>query len=161
MAGGMRVAVTEEMVAEAEAWGVLGWWPAEMAEAWGVTDRTLRNWRTRGREGEEPFAALDAAIRRGEARNRSGHLGNLNRAAQGGSVAASTWVLDRRHGWGERAKAAATMEAATDAGVASPEALESLLRRVAETSPHLLRRVLAEAEREATGAPVQEPEGVE
>lgn len=97
--------ITDEMIAEAEAWAALGMWPTEIADGLGVSDRTLRRWRARGREEEDgPFRALDDAIRRGEHACRRGHLVVVTRAAKDGHVGASQWVLERRFRWASRAK---------------------------------------------------------
>lgn len=97
--------ITDEMIAEAESWAGLGMWPAEIADGLGVSDRTLRRWRARGREEQSgQFRALDDAIRRGEHACRRGHLVVVTRAAKDGHVGASQWVLERRFGWASRAK---------------------------------------------------------
>ena len=161
--GRPRIEITPEQIEKVEEAAALGMWPVRIAEAiLGVSRAKFQNWRREGRAaGQGIYYELDRAVIRGEFRCEGSHISVLARAAKDGHVAASQYVLDRRFGWAGRHDREAMEDAATDAGVASPEALESLLRRVAETSPHLLRRVLAEAEREATGAPVQEPEGVE
>jgi len=99
------IEITAEMVAEAESLSAEGSWPAEIAEYWGISDRTLRYWRARGRdEGEGMHYELDRAIVRGEMRCRRGHVAVVTRAAREGNVSASQWFLERRFGWAARSK---------------------------------------------------------
>lgn len=64
----------------------------------GVGVRTFRRWLAWGRDGEEPFAALLAGVKKAEADAVAKHLSNIE-AHAADSWQASAWTLERR--WNE------------------------------------------------------------
>lgn len=66
------------------------------ARAVGISKKTLFEWLARGNKGEQPFADFRAAVESASAEAETIHIMMLARAAQAGSVAASTWWLERR-----------------------------------------------------------------
>jgi hypothetical protein len=65
------------------------------AEANGVSDRTFRDWMSKGAEGIAPYAGFHAAVSRARAR---GMLNMLVRALKGGKGSgAAMWTLERRY----------------------------------------------------------------
>jgi transposase len=65
----------------------------------GISPRTLRYWLSWGRKGEEPYAALLAAVRKAESDAVAKHLSNIEAHAVD-TWQASAWTLERR--WPEK-----------------------------------------------------------
>lgn len=66
------------------------------ARAVGISKKTLYEWLARGNKGERPFAEFRAAVEKASGEAETIHVAMLARAAAAGSVAASTWWLERR-----------------------------------------------------------------
>ena len=61
-----------------------------------ITDRTLRNWLDRGREGEEPYYSLLIDVEAAEAGVEEDMVKHLKTAAKQGDWRASQFWLERR-----------------------------------------------------------------
>lgn len=113
----------------------------------GVTDRSVREWMTRGANGEEPYAAFCSAVKIAEATAARDALGRVRRAATGeGSHPwqASAWFLERRFR-GQYGRS--YVEADKETGeVIDPTTPEGRAKAVAD-----LKRLPADMLREALG----------
>jgi hypothetical protein len=67
------------------------------AEAGGVGRSTLKQWKARGADGEEPYAAFLARLKSAEAEGAVGALRVIQKAAENGVWTASAWLLERRY----------------------------------------------------------------
>lgn len=68
------------------------------AQAAGVGWSTLKEWKARGRAGEEPFAALVARLERAEGEAAQAAMASiLAAAADPRHWTAAAWMLERRH----------------------------------------------------------------
>ena len=67
------------------------------AAAGGVNPATLRDWKARARDGEEPFAAFYARLQKAEASGAVAVLNIIQNAAREGTWQAAAWILERRY----------------------------------------------------------------
>ena len=99
------------------------------ADAVGIGVSTLRQWRRRGEDGEEPFAALVAELQRAEAAGITRALRVIRGAADDGEWTAAAWILERRYpaDYGRR------MESRVEVSAPSAEqAIAALLTKLTE-----------------------------
>lgn len=62
----------------------------------GVSVRSINDWRTRGKSGEEPYASFYEAVELAKAQFAAVHAGVINEAGRLGDWKASAWLLERR-----------------------------------------------------------------
>ena len=67
------------------------------ARAGGVDPKTLREWKARGRAGEEPYGPFLLRLKKAEAEATNEALRVIRDAAQAGTWQAAAWLLERRH----------------------------------------------------------------
>ena len=67
------------------------------AAAGGVNAATLRDWKARAKDGEEPFAAFYARLQKAEAEGACAVLDIIQSAAREGTWQAAAWILERRY----------------------------------------------------------------
>jgi hypothetical protein len=67
----------------------------DAAEMNGVSDRTFRDWMSKGAEGIAPYANFHAAVTRARAKGKARMHGLILAGAKGSSGA--MWLLERRH----------------------------------------------------------------
>lgn len=67
------------------------------AQAGGIDPETLRSWKARGREGEEPFSAFLGRIKKAEGEAANEALRVIRDAAKEGTWQAAAWLLERRY----------------------------------------------------------------
>lgn len=67
------------------------------AAAGGVSRSTLKAWKQRAREGEEPYAAFLARLQKAEAAGAVEVLRVIETAAKSGTWQAAAWILERRY----------------------------------------------------------------
>jgi transposase len=67
------------------------------AAAGGVNPATLRDWKARARNGEEPYAAFYARLQKAAAAGACEVLGIIQAAARSGTWQAAAWILERRY----------------------------------------------------------------
>lgn len=102
------------------------------ANAVGIGVSTLREWRRRGEDGEEPFAALLAELQKAEAEGIARALRVIRGASEDGEWQAAAWILERRYpaDYGRR------MESKVEVSAPSAEqAVAALLSKLTEGEP--------------------------
>jgi transposase len=67
------------------------------AAAGGIAPSTLREWKQRARDGEEPYAAFLARLQKAEAAGAVAMLDVIQNAAREGTWQAAAWTLERRY----------------------------------------------------------------
>ena len=67
------------------------------AAAGGVSRTTLKSWKIRARNGEEPYAAFLARLQKAEAAGAVAMLDVIQNAAREGTWQAAAWTLERRY----------------------------------------------------------------
>ena len=67
------------------------------AAAGGVCRATLKAWKARARNGEEPYAAFLARLEKAEANGAVAMLDVIQDAARKGTWQAAAWVMERRY----------------------------------------------------------------
>lgn len=67
------------------------------AAAGGVSRTTLKNWKARARDGEEPYASFLARLEKAEANGAVAMLDVIQNAAKSGTWQAAAWVMERRY----------------------------------------------------------------
>lgn len=85
---------TAEVLLKAVAAGLPNKTAAELA---GIDERTLYNWKRRGKAGEEPFLQFLQSLRAHQARAVREAMQTINHAAKRGEWRAAAWWLERRH----------------------------------------------------------------
>ena len=106
------------------------------ASAAGVTSRTVRNWLSRGAEGEEPYATFAADVDKAIGESEAFDVIKLAEAAKQGDTKAIQWRLERRHRdrWGSQVKVVTEVR---------EQAVEEILVRLRERlDPAAFRGVL-------------------
>lgn len=105
-----------ERICEALALGVS--WAAAAAHA-GMSEAALTEWKQRGNDGEEPFAAFLAEATRARDAAEVRMASIVIRAAEEGDAKAAQWWLERRRSasWGRQDSMAVTVEKADPAAV--------------------------------------------
>lgn len=85
---------TADVIMKAVAAGLPNETAAELA---GVSERTLYEWKRRGKAGEEPFVQIVQDIKRGQAEAVVSAMKVIREAAERGTWTAAAWWLERRH----------------------------------------------------------------
>lgn len=86
--------VTAQRIVEAVKLGA-PWYLA--AQAGGVAASTLRQWKAKGADGQEPYASFVARLKGAEAEGAAEALRVVREAARGGTWQAAAWLLERRY----------------------------------------------------------------
>lgn len=106
----------------------------DQAHIAGVSPRTYRRWRSKGRQGEEPYATMLAPVWAAEARAKREQMGEIRKVAIGqhGGLPnwqASAWLLERRFPREYSTVAALRPEIAEDVDDTSRESRMAALRK--------------------------------
>jgi hypothetical protein len=77
----------------------------------GICEKTLRNWKTKGRNGIAPYAKFVEALERAEVQSENVYVASIRRAAEHDWKAAA-WLLEHRFNdrWGFRAQVTHSLE---------------------------------------------------
>tara|TARA_Y100000114_G_scaffold63973_1_gene58599 strand:+ start:18 stop:470 length:453 start_codon:yes stop_codon:yes gene_type:complete len=66
----------------------------------GISQRSLYEWLSRGRDGQgKKFKDFYAAVKNAESMNAVRNLASIAQAAKDGNWTAAAWMLERRHGY--------------------------------------------------------------